>query len=48
LDERVARDCARSGVPFFVEDERVLDMVAGLLSDDALTPPALLRGGDGP
>ena len=36
LDERIARDCERSGVPFFVEDEALLDRVAGLLTDDTL------------
>jgi hypothetical protein len=33
LDERLARDCERSGVPFFVEDEALLDRVADLLAD---------------
>jgi hypothetical protein len=33
LDERLARDCERSGVPFFVEDEALLDRVADLLVD---------------
>jgi hypothetical protein len=33
LDERLARDCERSGVPFFVEDEALLDKVAGWLFD---------------
>jgi hypothetical protein len=37
LDERIARDCERSGVPFFVEDDALLDRVAGLLADDTLT-----------
>jgi hypothetical protein len=36
LDARIARDCERSGVPFFVEDEALLDRVAGLLTDDTL------------
>jgi hypothetical protein len=44
LDERIARDCERSGVPFFVEDDALLDRVAGLLTDDALalgtSPPS--------
>jgi hypothetical protein len=31
LDERIARDCERSGVPFFVEDEAVLERIAALL-----------------
>jgi hypothetical protein len=31
LDERVARDCQRSGVPFHVEDDALLDWVADLL-----------------
>jgi hypothetical protein len=33
LDERIARDCERSGVPFYVEDEALLDKVAGWLFD---------------
>jgi hypothetical protein len=33
LDERLARDCERSGVPFFVEDDALLDRVADLLAD---------------
>lgn len=28
LDERVARDCARSGVPFHIEDDALLERVA--------------------
>lgn len=32
LDERIRRDCERSGVPFFVEDEALLDRVADLLA----------------
>jgi hypothetical protein len=31
LDERVARDCQRSGVPFHVEDDQLLDRVAAWL-----------------
>jgi hypothetical protein len=31
LDQRIARDCERSGVPFHVEDEALLDRVATLL-----------------
>jgi hypothetical protein len=34
LDERIARDCARSGVPFHVEDEALLDRVAAWLVGD--------------
>lgn len=30
LDERIARDCERSGVPFHVEDDALLDRVAEL------------------
>jgi hypothetical protein len=41
LDERVARDCERSGVPFFVEDEALLERVAGFLVDGQ-------EGGEGP
>jgi hypothetical protein len=33
LHERIARDCERSGVPFYVEDEALLDKVAGWLFD---------------
>jgi len=33
LNERIARDCERSGVPFHVEDEALLDRVAALLDD---------------
>jgi hypothetical protein len=33
LDERITRDCNRSGVPFFVEDESLLDRVAAMLVD---------------
>jgi hypothetical protein len=29
LDERIARDCQRSGVPFHVADDHLLDRVAG-------------------
>jgi hypothetical protein len=28
LDERIARDCERSGVPFFVADDALLERVA--------------------
>jgi hypothetical protein len=28
LDERIARDCARSGVPFHVDDDHLVDRVA--------------------
>jgi hypothetical protein len=38
LDERINRDCQRSGVAFHVEDERVLDMVADRLTDNASGP----------
>lgn len=31
LDDRIRRDCERSGVPFFVEDDQLLDRVAGWL-----------------
>jgi hypothetical protein len=34
LDERVKRDCERSGVPFHVEDEHLLDLVADLLDSE--------------
>lgn len=43
LDERIARDCERSGVPFHVEDDAFLDRVAELTelawagNDDAAT-----------
>jgi hypothetical protein len=33
LDERLARDRERSGLPFFVEDEALLDKVADWLFD---------------
>ena len=33
LDERLARDRERSGLPFYVEDEALLDKVAGWLFD---------------
>jgi hypothetical protein len=33
LDERIARDCERSGVPFHVEDDALLDKVADWLFD---------------
>jgi hypothetical protein len=33
LDERLARDRERSGLPFFVEDETLLDKVADWLFD---------------
>jgi hypothetical protein len=33
LDDRITRDCERSGVPFYVEDEALLDKVAGWLFD---------------
>jgi hypothetical protein len=33
LDERLARDRERSGLPFFVEDEALLDKVVGWLFD---------------
>jgi hypothetical protein len=33
LHERIARDCERSCVPFYVEDEALLDKVAGWLFD---------------
>jgi hypothetical protein len=29
LDERIARDCERSGVPFHVEADHLVDRVAG-------------------
>jgi hypothetical protein len=31
LDERIAADCERSGVPFHVEDDALLDRVAAWL-----------------
>jgi hypothetical protein len=43
LDERIARDCERSGVPFHVEDDALLERVAELTElawagdDDAAT-----------
>jgi hypothetical protein len=33
LDERLARDRQRSGLPFFVEDDALLDKVADWLFD---------------
>jgi hypothetical protein len=33
LDQRLARDRERSGLPFYVEDEALLDKVAGWLFD---------------
>ena len=33
LHERIVRDCERSGVPFYVEDEALLDKLAGWLFD---------------
>jgi hypothetical protein len=33
VEERVARDRERSGLPFFVEDEALLDKVADWLFD---------------
>jgi hypothetical protein len=33
LHERVARDCERSGVPYYVEDEALLDKLADWLAD---------------
>jgi hypothetical protein len=44
LDERLARDCERSGVPFFVEDEALLDRVADLLADTVAELAADGRG----
>jgi hypothetical protein len=41
LDERIARDCQRSGVPFHVEDDQLLDRIAGWLIADEES------GGDG-
>jgi hypothetical protein len=32
LDARIRRDCQRSGVPFHVEDDALLDRIAGLLT----------------
>jgi hypothetical protein len=34
LDERVAADCERSGVPLQVEDEALLDRVAAMVAAD--------------
>jgi len=31
LDERIRRDCERTGLPFHVEDDALLDRVADLL-----------------
>jgi hypothetical protein len=45
LDERLARDCERSGVPFFVEDEALLDRVADLLADTMVELAAEARAG---
>jgi hypothetical protein len=33
LEERIARNCERSGVPFYIEDEVLLDKVADWLFD---------------
>jgi hypothetical protein len=33
LDERIRSDCERSGVLLHVEDDALLDRVAGLLTD---------------
>jgi hypothetical protein len=33
LDQRLARDRERSGLPFYVEDEALLDKVAGWVFD---------------
>jgi hypothetical protein len=33
LHERVARDCERSGVPFYVEDDALLNKVVDWLFD---------------
>jgi hypothetical protein len=33
LDERIARDCERSGVRFHVTDEAVLERVAALVAE---------------
>jgi hypothetical protein len=33
LEERIARNCQRSGVPFYIEDEALLDKVADWLFD---------------
>jgi hypothetical protein len=41
LDDRIWRDCARSGVPFHVEDEALLDRVAVLI--DGTDPPERQR-----
>jgi hypothetical protein len=43
LHERVARDCERSGVPYHVEDEALLDKVADWLFPTWIEMPA-----DGP
>jgi hypothetical protein len=45
LDARIARDCERSGVPFFVEDDGLLDRVAGLLADNPPSGIGLPSGG---
>lgn len=42
LDERIARDCERSGVPFFVEDDALLEKVA-----DWLVPTVLAMAAEG-
>jgi hypothetical protein len=50
LDERIARDCARSGVPFFVADDALLERVAEWAElawtpdDDMATPADQGRG----
>jgi hypothetical protein len=40
LDARIARDCQQSGVPFHVEDDALLDRVAGWLAEGAQTDAA--------
>jgi hypothetical protein len=47
LDERIARDCERSGVPFHVEDAALLEKVAGWLAESASGNMLDLAGMDG-